>query len=216
MITCPNCDREIGSENLNIQTDIAKCDSCQNIFKVSEILVNQVDANFNMSKPPKGAWIEKEFNQTIIGTTTRSSIAYFLVPFMLVWSGGSLGGIYITQLISGKFDVMMSLFGIPFLLGSIFFWGITLMAIFGKVELTLDKYGGRIFTGIGSIGLIKNFYWKEISGIHERHSNLRYPRSNGSVIALEGTRRITFGTGLTANRRYYLFNALRSIAKKHM
>ena len=50
-----------------------------------------------------------------LGATTRSPIAFFLVPFMCVWSGGSLGGVYGSQVLNGEFDLGISLFGIPFI-----------------------------------------------------------------------------------------------------
>ena len=65
---------------------------------------------------------------------------------MLVWSGASLGGIYGTQIIDREFDLIQSLFGIPFILGSLLFWTLALMAIWGKVEITLNNKGGKIFT----------------------------------------------------------------------
>ena len=36
--------------------------------------------------------------------STRSCIAFFLVPFTLFWAGGSLGGIYGTQIAKGEFN----------------------------------------------------------------------------------------------------------------
>ena len=215
MIECPKCSSPVNSESINIQTDIAQCLQCQNIFKISLNIENLVDPKFNINKQPSGTWLKKEFNQTIIGATTRSPVAFFLVPFMLIWSGGSLGGIYGSQIIDGEFDLLLSLFGIPFLIGSIIFWTITLMAIAGKVEITIDKDGGKVFTGVGQLGIIKRFSWDEISKIKEGNSKLTYPGSQGGVIVLEGTRKISFGLGVKENRKYYLLNALRSIAKKY-
>lgn len=57
-----------------------------------------------------------------ISATTESPIAFFLVPFMLVWSGGSLGGIYGTQIANGHFNLFLSLFGIPFCNGDNIIW----------------------------------------------------------------------------------------------
>jgi hypothetical protein len=207
---CPNCKSEIDKVNINIQTDIAQCNKCDNIFKISDNIENYIDDGFNINNPPDGVWYKSDLNKTIIGATTRSPIAFFLVPFMLIWSGGSIGGIYGTQLISGKFDLFQSLFGIPFLIGSIFFWSITLMAIWGKVELTLDSKGGKIFTGVGNIGLVNSFLWSDITKIKEKQANIRYPGSQGNTIVLEGKKRISFGTGVKEERLYYLLRAIKS------
>ena len=207
---CPKCNQALLMENINIQTDMAKCQSCSSIFKISEN-IDAIDTKFNIDEPPNGTWCIKNYDNTIIGATTRSVIAFFLVPFMLVWSGGSLGGIYGTQILSGEFNLFTSLFGIPFVLGSILFWGIALMAIFGKVELNLDKSGGKIFTGIGVVGFTKNFIWKDITSITEKNTSNEYRKGVTMEIILEGKSRLSFGGGLNDERRYYLLKALQNL-----
>jgi len=214
-MNCPKCNSEIKIENINIQSNTAQCNSCDNIFKISENLGEYLDSEFDISNSPKGTWTYNEYNKTIIGATTRSPIAFFLVPFMLIWSGGSLGGLYGTQIKSGEFDLFQSLFGIPFIIGSVIFWSIALMTIWGKVELTLDNRGGKIFTGIGKIGMNKIFLWSEISRIEEKQANIRYPGSLGNRITLEGKKRISFGNGLKEDRLYYLFCATKTMMNKN-
>lgn len=213
-MNCPKCKTEIRKENINIMTDVGQCQNCELIFKISENLSNDIDDGFDITMPPKGTWIRRELNHVVIGATTRSPISFFLVPFMVVWSGGSIGGIYGSQILNGDFNPFMSLFGIPFLMGSIIFWSLAFMAIWGKVELTLDKLGGKIFTGVGSIGLTKRFTWDEITTVKENQSKFRYPGSHGEEIQLEGNKRISFGNGVNASRRYYLYRALKSIIGK--
>lgn len=204
---CPKCNAAILRENMNIQTDIAQCIHCDYIFKISETLVNEGE-DFNINDAPSGTWFTKDTDTITIGATTRSPVAFFLVPFMIVWSGFSLGGIYGTQIIKGEFDPVSSLFGVPFLIGSVIFWSLALMAIWGKVELVLDKNGGRIFTGLGKIGWTQNFLWTDIKTIKEGQSNLNYPGSTGGKIILEGKRRISFGLGVKESRRYYMLKVL--------
>lgn len=208
---CPNCNSDIQNLNINIQTDVAQCQKCNLVFKISENITDYSSDGFDPNIPLKGAWCRKEIDQIVIGATTRSPIAFFLVPFMIVWSGGSIGVIYGMQLVKGEFNLMMSLFGIPFLIGSIIFWSLALMAIWGKVELTLDKQGGKAFTGLGNIGVTKKFTWDEVSTIREKQSNFNYASSQGGSILLEGKRRISFGFGVKESRRYYLFRALKGI-----
>lgn len=212
-MNCPKCRSEIPNTNINIQTDVAQCSDCGNIFKISGIIPD-IHSNFDLNDAPKGAWHHYDFDKTTIGATTRTPIAFFLVPFMLVWSGMSLGGIYGPQIISGEFDLTKSLFGIPFLIGSLIFWCVTLMAIFGKIELTFDKQGGKIFTGIGKTGLTKHFIWKDVSKIEEKISNIRYPGNQGGLIVFEGKKRLSFGLGLNEERKYYILQALKNIHSK--
>ena len=213
-IECPQCHTDVDNQNLNIQTDLAKCQNCNHIFKISANLdFHEPMDGFDMNNPPKGTWIRKDINQFVIGASTRSPIAFFLVPFMIVWSGGSLGGIYGSQIINGEFDLFMSLFGIPFLMGAVIFWSLALMAIWGKVEMSLDKNGGRIFTGIGSLGLTKKFRWEEVSSVREKLSYSNRSSKQSSSIVLEGAKRVSFGIGLKDERRYYLLRSLQQILK---
>jgi hypothetical protein len=214
MIKCPLCQTEILVENVNIQTDIARCHKCENIFKISEVISIYDDKPFNIDSPPKGAWIIKDIDQVKIGATTRSGFAFFLVPFMIVWSGGAIGGIYVTQIMEGKFELFQSLIGIPFILGAILFWSITLMTIWGKVEVTFDKLGGTAFTGVGKFGIKKQFRWDEVDQIIERRSKWNNKENNQTAITMQGATRISFGSGLSDSRKYYLMRSLQVYQNK--
>lgn len=207
---CPNCNEAVPQENINISADIAQCSACRDIFKISENIDRQYES-FDLDFPPKGAWIIKDIGQTIVGATTKSAFAFFLVPFMLVWTGGSLGGIYGTQIWEGEFDLFLSLFGIPFILGAILFWSLTLMSIWGKVEITLNDNGGKIFTGMGRIGINKEFLWDEVTGIKEIANSIDSRGSKLGKIIIEGKKRIIFGSGLSQNRAYYIVRSLQKI-----
>tara|TARA_R110002073_G_scaffold89852_6_gene212499 strand:- start:19856 stop:20533 length:678 start_codon:yes stop_codon:yes gene_type:complete len=211
---CHKCNSEIPSNQVNIATDLAHCKGCNTIQKISE--VSQANESFDLKKNPKGTWFEKKSsNELLIGASTASPIAFFLIPFMLIWSGASLGGIYGTQIISGEFNLFLSLFGIPFLLGTFFFGAITIMSVAGKVEIIITKAGGVIFTGVGNIGFSKKFTWNEISSIKETHSysGNRPGRigNRGTKISIEGERRVSFGTGIPNARKYYMLESLKKL-----
>jgi hypothetical protein len=210
---CPSCNELVDSANINIQTDLGKCQHCDHIFKISEEIDTVADG-FDINTPPKGAWFTTADAVITLGATTRSAIAFFLVPFALIWSGGSLGGIYGSQIVSGEFNILFSLFGIPFLLGSIMIWTIASMAIWGKVEITITENGGTVFTGLGKLGLRKHFTWQEISKITEKPTVMNYPGKRGNAIQLSGSKSISFGTGLSESRKYYVMSALQVIAKR--
>lgn len=215
---CPDCQTELLPENINVQTDVGRCHNCQLLFTLSEAVRGLKTSakphdndGFDPAQPPSGCWYRPEINQLVVGASTRSAIAFFLIPFMLVWSGGSLGGIYGTQIFNGEFDLMMSLFGIPFILGSVIFWTFALMSVAGKVELTLDSEGGTIFTGLGRIGIKKRFSWKDVRAVRESDLSVHYPGSKNGRLQLEGKTRISFGSGLNSSRRYYLLRTLQSV-----
>ena len=209
---CPTCSAMFPIADINIAENIALCRKCGKVSKVSEL----VDQSYNpdlLRQPPKGAWMTPSMNGVSIGASTRSAIAFFLVPFMLVWSGGALGGIYGTQIMKGEFNLMMSLFGLPFLAGSVLFWAITLMAIAGKVEVTIRGKLGTVFVGVGTIGWKRPFRLDEVQSITEEVTETRsrkHGRSTTHKILLDGPKPLRFGSGLSEERRQFIIQALRA------
>lgn len=235
-IICPKCQSEISNRDVNVSADLAFCDKCSNLFKLSELLNTNIDLSkkesvsnnildlpvyesklkkkqnntIDLTNPPSGVWIKKYNDGFEVGATTRSPLAFFLVPFMFVWSGGSIGGIYGSQIISGKFNLFMSLFGIPFLIGTIIFGSIALMFTFGKVCVRVDGNQGVIFTGVGTTGMQKFFNVDEIASIREEGRNFQ----NGGTILMEGKQRHIFGSFINSERKYFFIRALKELMKK--
>lgn len=211
---CPQCSTTLLSQNINIQDNIAKCSNCDNIFKASEGL-DSFDNKFNITQPPSGSWYEQDVDKIIVGATTRNAIAFFLIPFTIVWAGLSLGSIYGSQISTQEFSLSESLFGLPFLIGSLFMLKSILMATFGKVELRLDRNGVIIFTGIGSIGRKQTFHWRDVSTINNGITRPWYQRYDEEAIVIEGASSIVLGTDLNEQRRYYLLNALKKMKAQY-
>ena len=210
---CPNCQTEVLNESINIQTDMGKCQACQHLFHVSEHF-DAASFPFELNQPPAGAWYQNDMQTIKLGASMRSPVAFFLVPFMLIWSGGSLGGIYGTQIVSQNFNLIQSLFGIPFLLGTLVLGFFTLLTLFGKVELTIDRQGGKVFTGIGRLGKSKTFAWHEVKRIHKSREVNSTRKQQGQIV-IDAAQPIRFGLGLSQERRYYIFHALKKIQTQY-
>ena len=103
--------------------------------------------------PPKGVDLVETMDGFRLTLSTRSCIAIFLVPFTLVWAGGSLGGIYGMQIAKGEFNWMMSLFGLPFLVGSFFLITLTVMSVCGRTIVELA--GGKFSIRTGALGVYR-------------------------------------------------------------
>ncbi|HYG74984.1 MAG TPA: hypothetical protein VEK08_08285 [Planctomycetota bacterium] len=215
-VPCPTCSTEVVQDDINVAKDFAYCRKCNEAFTITEILKYKVEPkpDVDLNNPPGGVWYEQTADGFVVGATTRSAIAFFLVPFMCVWSGGSLGGIYGSQILNGKFDLFASLFGIPFLIGTIIFGSIAVMAVCGRVTLTVARDEGRIFTGVGSIGLSKKFLWQDVARVYEETH--RSGKTTSRRIVLEGKERITFASGLSESRRYYMLRVLQKMLEPGM
>lgn len=117
---------------------------------------------------PKGVVMEKTLEGFRIARRPRSKMAFFLVPLMLVWSGGSLSAIYGRQLVKGHFSLMPSRFGLPFLIGTIFLGAMTLMTACGGIVIEQRGEFLECFTGVGPIGFRKRARWAGIRPVREK------------------------------------------------
>jgi len=205
---CPTCRQQFLPENINVQTDLALCKACGNVARLSGLVDADVASEI-LQNVPKGAWYSDTMSGCVVGATTRHPMAFFLVPFMCVWSGFSLGGIYGKQISKGQFNLTNSLFGIPFVLGTLFFGGTALMAVCGKVEVRVDDGEGVVFVGIGRLGWNRRFRLDEINSIEDKVTSFRYPGGQGEAIVLRGKSSLSFGTNLTEPRRYFIRNVLK-------
>lgn len=194
-------------------TDVAVCSHCNEAFTLSALIDGGLDSeDFDLSTAPNGAWFSESFDGWTLGATTRSPMAFFLVPFMCVWSGGSLGGIYGAQIVSGKFNLGLSLFGIPFLFGTLLFGSLAVMTVCGRTMVTVDNNNsGRVFTGVGPFGWTRLFDWSSITRIEEEYVSGRHSRGRNMVIVLTGATRLKFGSLLSESRRYFVLRALRKL-----
>ncbi len=213
-LVCPNCSASLGEADVNVANNVAFCRPCAHAFQLSELVgaasATQTSPPFDpTTNPPKGCWYRETMDGWTAGATTRSPAAFFIVPFMCVWSGGSLGGIYGSQIIEGKFNLAISLFGIPFLLGSIFLGIAAAMAIAGKVILTARGDDLAIFTGVWGIGWRRKVTIASNSRLYSNNANVRYPGGNTSAITIEGPKSIRFGSGLSFPRQMFLTQLLR-------
>jgi hypothetical protein len=212
-VQCPKCHVDVPPANVNVAADTVWCAGCTEAFSLSDLVDGTREGTGEAEvppEPPRGAWFEKNFDGWEVGATTRSPIAFFLVPFMCVWSGFSLGGIYGSQIMSGQFNLGTSLFGLPFLGGTLFFGSIALMSVCGKVVVRTWGERGEVFIGVWRLGWRRRFDPSTIRRAYEGNAGMSQ-NNNSMGIVLEGAERITFGTGLNANRRYFMLQVLRSI-----
>ena len=208
-MVCPKCRAEIPLDDVNVATDIALCRQCGQTWSYADLIEDNKISDYLPSAPPGGTWFRETGPRAFeVGVTTRSAIAFFLVPFMCVWSGGSLGGIYGTQFAKGHFDLGQSLFGIPFILGTLLFGSIAVMSVCGKTTVKVDGDEGVIFTGVGAVGWRRRFNWRSVSAIR-RTEKTGNRGSTSEQITFEGEKRMNFAAGIKTERLDFLLAILR-------
>jgi hypothetical protein len=162
---CPECGLPIEVADLAPAQGVAVCRFCEKSHPLAACQAAVPYEQRNIVPElavPKGVRIEETMDGFRLTISTRSCIAFFLVPFTLVWAGGSLGGIYGTQIAQGKFNWMMSLFGLPFLVGSVALIGLTIMAVAGRTVVELA--GGKFSVRTGALGVYrtKSAAWHDV------------------------------------------------------
>jgi hypothetical protein len=207
-VSCSRCKRKIESENINVAKDTAFCTYCESLTSLSTLLESTPSKSFEANSPVSGTTVDDRGYSWAVSGSHRSWMALFLVPFTLVWAGGSLSGIYGSQVLNSEFDAGLSLFGLPFLIGSVVLISVSLMNLFGRTLVSVENGKALIFMGIGSIGWYRRFEWRSIDRVTENTSG-QYKH-----ISLEGSKRLNFGWGLSAIKRYYIANFLRTKLQK--
>lgn len=225
-LKCPNCDVYLSTRQMNVDNDLAICHDCNEAFKISRLLdpeperevyenagwVSSASDSFNINDPPGGVSYDNNGMGWRIAATTRSWSAFFLVPFMCIWSGFSLGGIYGSQIAEGKFDPFLSLFGIPFVLGTLLFGSFAVLSVIGRIVIRTDEMdhdAGSIFLGVGPIGWTRRFRWSEVRRIDETVGSGK--NRSTRITLFRDSSDINFGDMLSEKRRRYILHAMRQL-----
>ncbi len=225
-LKCPNCDVDLPARQMNAQADVAVCRECDEAFRISTLLgtepvtirnagwVSNVPDSFDINQPPSGITYDNHGMGWRIASTTRNALAFFMVPFMCVWSGFTLGGIYGTQIVNGKFELMQSLFGIPFLLGTLLFGSIALLSVAGRMVIRSDEMdhdAGSIFLGVGPIGWTTRFRWSDVLRVEEGYASGNNGNHSKQLTLVRDRGDIHFGSMLSEQRRRYVLHALQQL-----
>jgi hypothetical protein len=197
---CPECGLPIETADLAPAQGVAVCRFCEKPFP---LVACQEAVPFErrniVPEPtvPKGVRLEETMDGFRLTLSTRSCIAFFLVPFTLFWAGGSLGGIYGTQIAKGKFELVQSLFGLPFLVGSVFLIALTAMAVAGRCVAELA--GGRFSIRTGALGIYRtqSADWDDVQACRLTESSRRgrnsYSTSYEVEVEVAGGRTLKLG-----------------------
>ena len=152
---CPNCGKELPLVDLNMAANAALCRGCGYAGPFLQVAAVPRLSDAEMAHPPKRVSLQRDFGDALtITCRPKRTMLWFLVPFMLFWSGISMTGIYIVPLATGHFDWKLGLFGLPFLLGTIVLVAFILNVLVGKTTVTLTK--GKVLVGTHLAG------WKRI------------------------------------------------------
>jgi len=210
-IHCPACGLPILPTEITPAGDLAYCRLCERTATVDacRIATPLAKRPASVESPPAGLKLTENLTGFQVVLSTRSWVALFLWPFLLVWSGGSLGGIYGMQIKAGKFSWIATLFGLPFLAGSVFLSIITFMSTFGRVIVESGQ-DGKLRIRKGGLGLYwtKSAAWMDVvSAEVEEVTTQRksgYQTSYGCVLKLRQGGPLRVGTSSDRSQAAWL------------
>jgi hypothetical protein len=204
--TCPHCNASIALNDVNVATDIALCRACGETNSFALISGTAAVTSDALLHTPKHITLSKDLlNGTVITYRKSSAILLFLIPFTALWSGGSMWGIYGTQINEGRFDLFQSLFGLPFLFGSVVLLSVIIFLLFGRWVITLHKNAGRVFLGVGPFGWTRHFIYDGNSVVSLRGSSVKVNNVPQQIIHIRnGNSEFQFGSTLTPEAKQYI------------
>ena len=208
---CPDCGLPIETADLAPAQGLAVCRFCEKPHPLAACREALPFERRNIAPDlavPKGVSLAETMDGFRLTLSTRSCLAFFLVPFTLFWAGGSLGGIYGTQIAKGQFNLMMSLFGLPFLVGSFFLVALTAMTVAGRCVVELA--GGRLTIRLGALGVYRtqSAAWDDVLSCRltevSRRGRNSYTTTDQVEVAVEGGKPLTL-SGTNTDRATMLW-----------
>lgn len=207
---CPSCRSPIPLDDINVSKDLALCRNCGKKAPFSSL--GNLDSA--AAEPPKRVHIETDFLDGSVKITCRYlSLPFllFFIPFMVFWSGFSIYNIYGRQLIKKSFDLELSLFGLPFALGTIALLIVLAFVLGGKTIIVLRRGRGTVITGIGGIGRKREFICNVATTVGVEQTNIQmgeYGQTRNSITVRNGKNVIRFGRFLPNPTLQYIHSQI--------
>ena len=213
---CPVCRAAIPLEDVNVAADLALCRACGKTCSFAMLSGSSEISLDCLAHPPRGIRVEKDYRE---GTTViyrkLSPTLLFLIPFTAVWAGGSMWGIYGQQFRKGVFDAGQSLFGIPFLIGSIVLLTVIVFMLAGKWAINLNKGQGSVFMGVGALGWTRRFVCKRDTLVSLTLTSFRVNNvaQKGILVRTDG-QDLVFGATLSEDAKQYIAAFIKKYASE--
>lgn len=211
---CPSCSAAIAMDDVNVAKDIALCRACGKTASFAALQSSGKLAEVDLASPPRHVRDaqDPQYDLSLI-YHRKSPVLFFLVPFTLLWSGGSLGGIFIAPLMQVK-PVENALFGIPFLIGTVVLLGVIAFLLAGGWRIRVSGNEGTAFCGI-AFGWTRRFILDRTSQITLANCGASVNDKPVPCIRIDtGSTSCAFGAFIHEDSKHYIAARLRQLAQK--
>ncbi len=233
-VSCPECQTEIPSIDINVSTDLALCRHCDTTHAFSGLLQRRNPLrDIKNVKPPSGVWERATLDGISYGVSHRSVVgALGTLAIGLFWNGivsvfvlinvsSTLNLLGVTlpewfpapvmneQSMGWGMNLFLWLFLTPFLLVGAGLIGTFFMALAGRTVVRINTNEGRIFTGVGPIGRSRKFTPHNVRRVTLNHTNWRdndgdHRTKQEIILEMNNGDLLKFGTGMKEEHRTYL------------
>jgi hypothetical protein len=169
-------------------------------------------AEVDVSRPPKGVRMEESSIHGIsIIYQKISPVVFFLIPFTALWSGFSMVGIYGTQFSEGKFDLGRSLFGLPFLIGTLGLVSLILFMLFGRWQISFPGGVLSVALKLGPLAWTRRHVYDDTTRISiQQSANVKVNNQPQRMIIVETHgNKLKFGTPIPEEAKNFIAEIIR-------
>jgi hypothetical protein len=208
---CQFCQAPVPLADVNVASDLALCRACGKTMAFSEITAIHGAEEVDLQRPPKGVRIEDNAirGRSIIYRKISPAVI-FLLPFTAVWAGGSMFGIYGTQIKEGQFDLTRSLFGLPFLIGSVVLVSVVLFLLIGRWRIRYSQGLLEAALEIGPFGWTRRLVCDRSARVNIRSANWQNNHTPQELIEVECQgNTLRFGSPIPGEAKAFIAEALR-------
>lgn len=215
-VRCPKCTLNVPDRDTNPETDIALCRRCSEWFGLAASATEQLGTALDLGNPPAGAWHRLDGSVTELGTSTRSRLAFMLVPFALISLPFGLPLIAAWAISRSGSNWVIGLVGLLALVFSAALVPMALMSVCGKVRVRADGDQCEVFSGIGPVGRRWRFRWSEPLRIqYKTFTSDGDGKPAAPVIEITaGGRRKWIGALLIEERKRFIYRGLMQLARE--
>ncbi|MES2996574.1 MAG: hypothetical protein V4733_07165 [Verrucomicrobiota bacterium] len=176
----------------------------------SQIATLPLLEDFDELLPPKGVRIVNSMRGREIRYKRISPSVFFLIPFTAAWSGFSMTGIYGSQIEAGKFNPGLSLFGLPFLCGTIFLLSLIVFMLFGRSIIDWNEGQLRVKAGVGPLGWTRRISCGKDARVSIRMAKWRQDNQPVEQIVIEDDgKALKFGGGFPHETKRWIAEAVK-------
>ncbi len=214
-LICPKCETDVPPEVVNIQTDLAQCANCGEIFKVSDALgISADDLQYVPGEAPPASRVAVEDSADgglNLGLSAPGlggkSVPLFL--FSLAWNAILIvvAGSFVYGMIQGQVPWLMVLFFVPFVAVGVGMPFFACWLAWGSTALRLAPEGVAVIRILFGIRRVKSFPLDKIKPF----SHVVAYRQNYQPVhacCMNGPKKIKFGHHLDTDEQLWVIARL--------